>query len=186
MQAAYAGARRAVVETAFKPAPDLGAPSCTYLAAVITSDRVTISSLGDCRAYWLGDDGARQLTRDHSWAGEQIEAGALPAGDAYADSRAHMITRWLGQDADPAWQPDTITFSPPGAGRILLCSDGLWNYAVTADAIAHVAGQRPEPLALARHLVDFANEAGGADNITVVVVNVPVAHVELGRRAIER
>ncbi len=68
-------------------------------ARVWDGDEVTVGSLGDSRAYWIGADGARRLTVDDSWAREQVDAGVLDERDAEADPRAHAITRWLGADA---------------------------------------------------------------------------------------
>jgi serine/threonine protein phosphatase PrpC len=153
--------------------PDLGAPSCTFLAAVV-GDAIDFASLGDCRAYWLGAGGeARMLTSDDSWAGEQVAAGTLTTEQAMADQRAHVITRWLGPDADPTWEPRLTHFEPPGPGRLLACSDGLWNYLSEPAAVAAAVGARTDLLDIARTLTDLANEAGGHDNITVVVVDWP-------------
>ncbi|HEX8804068.1 MAG TPA: hypothetical protein VF743_07735, partial [Acidimicrobiales bacterium] len=163
---------------------DRGAPSCTFLAAVVAPDgAVDVAGLGDCRAYWIdgATGGAAVLTGDHSWAAEQVAEGALAAEEAYADPRAHMITRWIGLDADPGWRPD-LTHRPAAPGRIVLCSDGLWNATPTPDDL--VAAARPGagdddphdggPLATARRLVRVANAAGGHDNITVVVADLPL------------
>lgn len=174
LDAAYDAARDAAVRIPHEAMPDLGPPSCTFLAAVVTDGRVSLASLGDCRAYWIGDDGARQLTYDDSWAVEQIEAGSLTVEEAYADPNGHMITRWLGLDADPEWRPRLTAFEPPGAGRLVLCSDGLWNYTLDPDELAAAAANEPGLLPLARRLTAFANDAGGADNITVVVVDIPL------------
>lgn len=174
---AFDAARSAVLAVEFQPHPDLGPPSCTYLASVITDRSLRLSAYGDCRGYWLGPDGTvQQLTVDDSWATHQIAAGMDPA-QAYADNRAHAITRWLGEDADPSWRPVAVTFDPPGPGRVLLVSDGVWNYAAEDQLLAAVVAATPAPagpLQLARHLVDFANSQGGADNITAVVVDLPL------------
>ena len=174
LDAAYDAARDAALAVEAPPSPELGPPSCTFLAAVVTDRLVSFASLGDCRAYWMGDDGATQLTHDDSWATEQIEAGLLSVDEAYADPKGHMITRWLGRDADPAWRPRLTTFEPTAAGRLVLCSDGLWNYTLDPPALVQAAGNEPGLLALARKLTTFANDAGGADNITVVVVDIPL------------
>jgi serine/threonine protein phosphatase PrpC len=153
--------------------PDLGPPSCTFLAAVV-GDAIDFASLGDCRAYWLDAGGeARMLTSDDSWAGEQVAAGTLTTEQAMADERAHVITRWLGPDADPAWEPRLTHFDPPGPGRLLACSDGLWNYLSEPADVAAAVGTRTDLLDIARTLTARANQAGGADNITVVVVDWP-------------
>lgn len=152
--------------------PDLGWPSCTFLGGVVTGAGVDLGTMGDCRTFWLPVDGPPGvLTQDDSWAAEQIASGASTPEEAYSSPLAHTITRWMGHDADRSWQPRLAHFEPPGPGRLILCSDGLWNYAETADAVAAAAGEG-ELLAVAQRLVTFANEAGGHDNITVVVVDV--------------
>lgn len=171
--AAYAAARDAVLTVPVDGIDGLGPPSCTFLAAVITNGEATLASLGDCRAYWLGTEGSATVTVDDSWATEEIAAGRMTTAEAYADPRAHTITRWLAVDADPAWVPRIDRFAIPGPGRFVLCSDGLWNYAMDGPAVADAMGDADTPMAIARRLTDFANEAGGADNITVVVVDLP-------------
>jgi PPM family protein phosphatase len=182
--AAYDAARQAVLATEFEPHAELSAPSCTYLAAIIANDKVTLASLGDCRAYWYAGGAATQLTVDDSWAEVQIAAG-LPRAEAYSHALAHVITRWLSTDADPEWRPRIVDFDVPGPGRLLLVSDGLWNYTLEPADLAAAMGLGPsgplsgveeptERIDLARRLVTFANDAGGSDNITVVVVDLPL------------
>ncbi len=180
LPAAYNAARDAVLALSWTPDPRLGAPSCTFLAAVVDGLQVELATLGDCRSMWLpaaGEGEPETLTQDDSWAAEVIAAGVKTAEEAYADRRAHVITRWLGADADPTWEARLSSFTAPGPGHLLLCSDGLWNYAETAADVATAAtGEPTEPpdlLATARRLVDFANAAGGSDNITVVLVDLP-------------
>ena len=174
LEAAYDAARKAVLAVTFDPHPDLGPPSCTFLAAIIGGTVVHLASLGDCRSYWLAADGTvSTLTVDDSWAREELAAGRPPA-EVWSDRRAHSITRWLGTDADPSWRPKITRFEPPGPGRLLLCSDGLWNYTLEESDVAALvdANSADDLLALARHMVQFANDAGGSDNITVVLVDV--------------
>ena len=173
LAAAYDAARAAVLSVPASGAEGLGVPSCTYLAAVVTDTDATVANLGDCRAYWLGTDGPVTVTVDDSWATEEVVAGRMTVADAYADPRAHTITRWLGADADPAWTPRIERFVVPGPGRLILCSDGLWNYALDGGAVAEAMGDAASPLDAARRLTDAANDAGGHDNITVVVVDLP-------------
>lgn len=170
---AHAAAQAAATAVPGEPQPpDLGWPSCTFLAGVVDAGGATLATLGDCRAFWLPAEGeALTLTEDDSWAAEKIASGALTPEEAYAHPLSHTITRWLGHDADPAWQPRVARFDAPGPGRILLTSDGLWNYAPTGPEVAAAAGAGA-PLEVARRLVDFANAAGGHDNITVVVIDV--------------
>ncbi len=148
-------------------------PSCTFAAAVVDGDLVVAAWIGDSRVYWLGDDGtALQLSVDDSWATEQVEHG-MPRAVAEADPQAHSITRWMGADAaDPT--PSCGSLAAPGAGWVLVCSDGLWNYCSgAADLVALVKKYDTlDPTRLAGDLVDWANEHGGHDNITAALARV--------------
>jgi serine/threonine protein phosphatase PrpC len=171
-------AQRAVAEVVDAPgqAAPGDAPSATYLSAVMTADAVTVCWLGDSRAYWLAGDpsAARQLTSDDSIAEELISSGLLSATDALAAPNAHVVTRWIGADlARP--EPHVTTFQPPGPGVLLLCSDGLWNYQPEAGRLAELAlpAATTDPLRAAAALVTFAVQAGGRDNVTVVLAPYP-------------
>jgi serine/threonine protein phosphatase PrpC len=145
---------------------------------VVDGPLIVVGSVGDSRAYWLGDTGAAvALTRDDSWAAEQIASGRMLRTEAEGDSRSHAITRWLGVDAPPG-PPRVSTFTVPGPGRFVVCSDGLWNYYSEPAALAArvaAADADASPLVLARHLVRAALQSGGADNITVVVATAGAA-----------
>jgi serine/threonine protein phosphatase PrpC len=172
--AAVRSARDAVAVLA-GPSGDL--PSATYISAVTTRTTVTLCWLGDSRAYWLGDapgPDARQLTRDDSLAEEMIGAGLLARSDAGASPHAHVLTRWVGADID-ASKPHVTAFEPPGPGALLLCSDGLWNYQPNVAKLAELAlpTALTDPLGAAGTLVNFALDAGGMDNVTVVLVPFP-------------
>jgi PPM family protein phosphatase len=171
MPSAIAAAADAVARLA-PGVPD--GPSCTLVAAVVDSatGATTVGWVGDSRAYWLADDDARLLTADHSWAAEMVAAGILDAGTAMRDPRAHAITRWLGGAAP---EPGLATLSPTAPGLLLLCSDGLWNYAPEAAelaALALPAATRDGPRAAAEALTAHALGAGGRDNVTVVCIPI--------------
>lgn len=155
------------------------APSCTYTAAAVVPSsagtvEITVGNVGDSRAYWLPDPPApaQQLTVDDSLAQELITAG-VAADSAAVQNGAHTITRWLGADADPKpWSDSSVyTITASGPGSLLLCSDGLWNYLPDADDIRQFCAGT-DATAAARALVDFALQAGGQDNITVVVIPI--------------
>ena len=153
------------------------APSATYISATISGDGVTLCWLGDSRAYWLATDSeASRLTADDSLAEELVARGDLTEADAMASPQAHVITRWLGADVtDP--QAHVVRFEPPGPGVVLICSDGLWNYRPDAEGLAKLAlpAAFTDPLGAAGTLLAFALEAGGMDNITVVLAPFPLA-----------
>jgi serine/threonine protein phosphatase PrpC len=172
---AIAAAEAAVAKVSWTPTDDLPAPASTIVTAVCRPARVSLGWVGDSRAYWLGLSSSQRLTVDDSWAEEQVDAGAMTEAEAEADPRAHSITRWLGADAPPG-DPQLTTFTPNESGRLVVCSDGLWNYAPSAtDLVALLATQLPDatPLAIATSLADFALAQGGHDNITVIVVDIP-------------
>ena len=165
------------------------AGSATFAAAVIIADSpgadpgIHYGSLGDSRVYWLGHPGTdpgqgeqQLLTRDDSMAQEFIEQG-MPRDEAEAMPKAHAITKWLGSDALDVI-PRTGVLRPTGEGWLLVCSDGLWNYASEPAALAEqldvAAAVDPSPLAVARALVAWANAQGGQDNVTVALARYPV------------
>ncbi len=151
-----------------------GAASSTIVAVVaVPMDdvvRTHVAWLGDSRAYWVGEDGVTQLTADDSWAAMQVEDGTMTAEEAALDPRAHSITRWLGADA-PATVPSLATAEHVHGGRLLVCTDGLWNYAASEIDLFERISERDDddPLVLAEALVAFANDSGGQDNISVVI-----------------
>jgi len=181
---AVAAAQEAVVELGDLPggsSPWKDAPSATFVSAVMTSHAVTLCWLGDSRAYWLGDGpgaAAQRLTRDDSVAGEMIAAGLMSEADALRLPQAHVVTGWVGADQDDA-TPHVARFEPPGPGVLLLCSDGLWNYQPEAAKLADLALPQAltDPLGAAARLVRFALDAGGVDNVTVVLAAFPLTSV---------
>jgi len=154
----------------------------TFVSAVAARDRVTLCWLGDSRAYWLAQPAADSalLTRDDSVAGGLVEAGLATEEVAMASPHAHVLTRWLGAeaadlDSDPARAPHVETYAPPGTGVLMMCSDGLWNYLPDAADLAGLALPKAlaDPLGAAADMVQFAIDAGGGDNITVVLIPYP-------------
>lgn len=157
-------------------------PSCTFVAAVIDEGMAVIGNVGDSRAYWLPDDPAsepRQLSRDDSFADEQIRAG-VPRKEAETSPGAHAITRWLGTDSPDDITPHTTDLDLDEDGWLAVVSDGLWNYCSEASDLRDLVHKTVErlgaaghhPLTLAQALTDFANECGGMDNITVSLARV--------------
>ncbi len=148
-------------------------PSCTFVAAVLDGDVVTLGWCGDSRAYWLPDEGeAVQLMLDHSLGTELIQGG-MSVAEAEKNSTFHTITRWLGADSVDS-TPELASMQLRAAGWLLLCSDGLWNYASPASELqslvhTRVAAGHAEPVAVSDALVRFANERGGHDNITAAL-----------------
>ncbi|WP_374228351.1 PP2C family serine/threonine-protein phosphatase [Streptomyces sp. CNQ085] len=154
--------------------PVENAPACTIVGAVVAAGLLTVGWIGDSRAYWVPDDRSAtpaRLTEDDSWAAQMVAAGLMEEAEAYADARAHAITGWLGADAYEI-DPHTASFTPDRPGVVVVCTDGLWNYAESAGEMAAAvpADARTHPMRSARHLVGHALDGGGHDNVTVAVL----------------
>jgi PPM family protein phosphatase len=148
-------------------------PSSTTIVTAIVRDRIaTIGWIGDSRAYWLAPDKSLQLTQDDSWLRDAIESGTYTPEEAEASPYAHAIVRWLGADTADDGKPHLMTFNIPTQGYLLLCTDGLWNYAPDPAYLYHTLQQAPtlDSLAIVRHLINYANQQGGQDNITVGIL----------------
>ncbi|MGW6418907.1 PP2C family protein-serine/threonine phosphatase [Streptomyces sp. NPDC055055] len=150
------------------------APACTIVGSVVTDGLLVVGWVGDSRAYWVPDDRGTQsvrLTEDDSWAAQMVAAGLMNEAEAYADERAHAITGWLGADSYEL-DPHTASFKPDHSGVVVVCTDGLWNYAEGPEDMARVvpADAATRPLHGAQMLVGHALDGGGHDNITVALV----------------
>ena len=168
-----AGAAVAALAKTGDPRRATSNPACTIVAACVRGTEIGYGWVGDSRIYWVPTEGgAVQLTEDDSWATHAISLGVDPQS-AWNDPKAHAITAWLGADAGVV-RPRTGTFYAETPGHLVLCSDGLWNYLTEpvafADTVRGALRDSPGLLAAGRALVDFANEAGGSDNITVALV----------------
>ncbi|MEU0587873.1 PP2C family serine/threonine-protein phosphatase [Streptomyces sp. NPDC006132] len=183
MHDAIVAASRAVNSLAEEPAtarehaPHQNAPACTIVGAVVTSGLLIVGWVGDSRAYWVPVDRSAppaRLTEDDSWAAQMVAAGLMNEAEAYADERAHAITGWLGADAYEL-EPHTAAFKPDRPGVVVVCTDGLWNYAEAAEDMARVVplDAAAHPLHSARVLVGHALDGGGHDNVTVALVPFP-------------
>lgn len=163
--------------TAREHSPHQNAPACTIVGAVVTPGLLVVGWVGDSRAYWVPVDRTTppaRLTEDDSWAAQMVAAGLMNEAEAYADERAHAITGWLGADAYEL-EPHTASFKPDRPGVVVVCTDGLWNYAEAAEDMAEIvpADAAVRPLHSAQVLVGHALDGGGHDNVTVAVVPFP-------------
>lgn len=142
---------------------------CTLTAAVLEHDYLFVAQVGDSRAYLLHEGCLRRITRDHSYVEELIEAGQLTEEEARFHPNRSVITRALGSDVNV--QPDLYELQVHEGDRLLLCSDGLSSLLEHQD-ILDILNAQNDPQDAANALVDAANDEGGYDNITVIVVNI--------------
>jgi len=136
---------------------------------VIEGDRLAVVNVGDSRTYLLRDGELIQLTEDHSFVQEAVRSGQLTQPQAESHPRRSQLTRALGVAADV--EVDVEVVEPRTGDRMLLCSDGLWDE-VGDDAITRVLTNHATPEEASAQLVLWAKEAGGRDNITVIVLDV--------------
>lgn len=151
----------------------------TMVAVLVQGRKASVGWIGDSRAYWVPVSGkCRQLTVDHSWYQWAVNEGGMTAEAASADPRSHSIIRSLGADDAGNYAPvdcEMRTLNITDRGRLVVCSDGLWNYLKDEAHLLELVsscGDKADALSIARKLVNFAREAGGHDNITAVVAEL--------------
>lgn len=173
MKKAIASALASVCAIPYTTGADADLPSTTIVAAVVQEATATIGWLGDSRAYWIAPNGSRQLTQDDSWLNDVVASGQMTEAEASKSDKAHAITRWLGADAIADSEPSVVNFDIPGSGYLLLCTDGLWNYAPEPAQIAEIVKimSDADAISVSRGLVEFARSRGGHDNITVALLS---------------
>ena len=170
---AFSEAHRHVLDAAVGEKPS----ACTLIAAYVRTGTISIANVGDSRAYWVADDGTcTLLSTDDSMAQARIMLG-MSRDDAEQGDHAHAITKWLGRDATNV-TPSVTTHHPATGGWLILCTDGLWNYASAPEAMAtvfqEVRTRCEQPSDIAKGLVDWANQQGGKDNTTVTIARLDV------------
>lgn len=148
--------------------PNVRGMGTTCTLALVDGERVEIAHVGDSRAYLFRADELRQVTEDHTLVGRMVREGRLSAEDAERHPQRSIITRALGVDEDV--EVDLLTLELSDGDRLLICSDGLSSM-ISADQIAGVLAEAGDAQTAAEQLVELANEAGGEDNITAVVVD---------------
>jgi protein phosphatase len=170
LQQQIAGANKAIYEAA-QQRPECAGMGTTIVAAVFCGNRVSIGHIGDSRCYRLRGEKFEQLTHDHSLLQEQIDSGVLTAEQAKYSLNKNLVTRALGIEAIvPA---DIVEYRVEPNDVYLLNSDGLTDM-VDPQVVHGVLDEKRGDLALAAaELIDLANQNGGRDNISVVLVRVP-------------
>jgi len=143
----------------------------TIVAAVFCGNRVSIGHIGDSRCYRLRGEKFEQLTHDHSLLQEQIDSGVLTPEQARYSLNKNLVTRALGIEA--IVPTDIAEYRMEANDIYLLCSDGLTDM-VDPEVIHSVVDEKRSDLAVAAaDLIELANQNGGRDNISVILVRVP-------------
>ncbi len=159
------------IAAAIADSQELRGMATTASAVLFGSRGASVGHVGDSRVYVLREGKLEQITSDHSWVEEQVRAGTMSRTAARQHPWRNVVTRALSGGEDP--EVDVTEVTPKPGERYLLCSDGL--FGVVADTrIAELLG---EPVALetiCQRLVAAANEAGGPDNITTLILQIDV------------
>jgi len=141
----------------------------TLVACALRFDRVVVAHVGDSRCYLVRRGHARALTRDHTFASEQVRLGLLSAKEAADVSSRHVLSRSLGGDLVVAAEISEHLLLPED--MLLLCSDGLHG-SVEASEMAAVVSQQTDLRIAAQRLVAIANQRDGGDNISVQIIRI--------------
>ncbi len=151
--------------------PELNGMGTTFVSCVVVGDTAIVMNIGDSRLYlYSADTGLRQITQDHSLVETLIKSGELDRRNAAHHPKKNVITRAMGVEESAV--PDFFEIDITPGDKILLCSDGLTNM-VTDETIENIINTGDADLEkIGRQLVDLANEKGGKDNISVVLVEV--------------
>jgi len=142
----------------------------TLVAMVVENERAIIGHVGDSRAYLLREGVLRRLTSDHSWVNEQVKLGLLSDEAAQRHPMRNIVTRALGSRSEAMAEVREEGMRPGDV--FLLCSDGLNTMVPDPDIETVLQRFGKDPERACRELVTRANERGGEDNTTVVVVHV--------------
>jgi PPM family protein phosphatase len=175
LRAAFAKANSAVWEEGQENSELRGMGTTLTALALVGGDdgrdTLALANVGDSRAYLFSDDQIVQVTADHSLAEERMRHGEMTEEEAAVHPQRHILTRALGVSSEV--EADMWDLKLRSGDRLVLCSDGLSNE-LTSEELAEVLSSVPDPGEAAHQLVEIANEHGGSDNITVVVVDVLV------------
>lgn len=155
--------QRAVAE------PELAGMGCTMTALFVSGAKAAMGHAGDSRLYLLREGQLHQLSSDHTVAAELARAGLIREDQIPGHRMAHVLSRALG--AQPATQVESLLLDLQPDDQLLLCTDGLSEYAGDGKPLVHLLAD-PDPENAADELIRFANDSGGRDNVSVVLVRV--------------
>ena len=151
--------------------PQYAGMGTTLIVCLFYDNRLLVAHLGDSRLYVLRDGEFRQVTRDHSLLQEQIDSGIITPEQAKKAQHKNLVTKALG--IDPTVEPEIHEYPTRSGDIYLLCSDGLCDMVEDEDIAMTLQTLGKGNLKLAaQHLVQMANDNGGRDNVSVILVRV--------------
>jgi protein phosphatase len=159
-----------VYEYALQRPEKAGDAGTTLTLALVSGARAVIANVGDSRTYLLRDNHLRQITQDHSLVANLVTSGQIKPEEVYTHPQRNLIYRSLGYKAE--LHVDTFMQMLNAGDYLLLCSDGLWEMLRDEQKMAQIILESSSTEQACRALVGAANQAGGEDNIGVVVVKI--------------
>ena len=141
----------------------------TLTLALVNQDKAYIANVGDSRTYWISDGSIRRITEDHSLVEKLVSVGRLTKEAARNHPKANVLYRNIG--SEPALIADIFEIPTESGGKLLLCTDGLWGE-VPDEVIYKVAAEEKDARKICIRLIELANQNGGKDNITAVMVKI--------------
>ncbi len=142
----------------------------TVTAVVVMGDLAYVGHVGDSRAYLITNENIEQITRDHSLVQRLIELDQLTPEEALSHPQRNVLYRAIGTSEN--LEVDAVTRRLPPAARLLICSDGLWNL-VPEDLLLDIVRSSKTPQEACDRLIALANERGGPDNISAILIQTP-------------
>jgi len=171
IEEAFESANDAVIKIAEQSRANMGTTlTALFLSATGRGLSGIIGHAGDSRVYLLRGGRLQQLTEDHSMVAAMVAAGKIKPEEARTHPKANVLLNFLG--ANPDLEPDVEEIQTRSGDRFILCSDGLWGEVADVD-IEHAARLDLDPRRTVQRLLRLANDAGGRDNVTVIVVDIP-------------
>ncbi len=163
-----AAANQAILKEAAQN-KELNGMGTTVAVLYLGTERAYVTHIGDSRVYYLSGDDLKQLTHDHSLVYELVKSGEITAEEAKSHPQRNILTRALG--SNETLVTEIIEIEVTKGDKFLLCSDGLTN-SIPEALIKELMSGGEEPEAIVERMINSANELGGTDNITVVLVEI--------------
>ena len=149
--------------------PEKRGMGTTATAMIVNGPRYILGQVGDSRAYLLRDRVLSQITKDHSYVQEQVDAGYLTPEQARTHPYSNVITRCVGANSDVV--PDVYVGTLQSDDVFVLASDGLTGM-LEDDELLGILNSDPQPAVVVDNMISEANRRGGLDNITVVIIRI--------------
>ena len=148
--------------------PEASGMGTTSVCAVVKDNQIHLANVGDSRAYRVSDDEICRVTKDHSYVQALIDAGEITEEQAREHPRKNEITRAVG--IMPSIEVDTMKLTLGSDESLLLCCDGVIAH-LSDDDIHKIIRDSPDPQTACQEIVDMANERGGSDNISLIILS---------------